>query len=81
MNLVWIGDEAVVNLEAIDYVVFEAAECRVVFGDLCGPQTSFPRLRGKLIDTQAKDRAMRRRNPSVDLGPGFNGSEQLPYSP
>jgi hypothetical protein len=32
MNLVWIGDEAVVNLEAIDYVVFEAAECRVVFG-------------------------------------------------
>ena len=32
MNLVWIGSEAIVNLGAIDYVVFEATECRVVFG-------------------------------------------------
>ena len=32
MNLVWIGNGAVVNLEAIDYVVFEAAQCGVVFG-------------------------------------------------
>ena len=32
MNLVWISNEALVNLEAIDYVVFEIAECRIVFG-------------------------------------------------
>ena len=35
---------------------------------------------GKLVHTQANDRAMRRRNPSVDLGPGLDGSEELPYS-
>jgi hypothetical protein len=33
MNLVWIGNGAVVNLDAIDYVVFEATECQVVFGN------------------------------------------------
>jgi hypothetical protein len=31
MQLVWIGNEAVVNLEAIEYVHFETTECRILF--------------------------------------------------
>jgi hypothetical protein len=44
-----------------------------------GPTDIVSTTHGKLIGTQAKDRAMRRRNTSVGLGPGFSGSEQLPF--
>ena len=31
MQLVWIGNEAIVNLEAVEYIRFEATECRIMF--------------------------------------------------
>ena len=31
--------------------------------------------------TQAEDTALRRRNPSAGLGPGFSGDTQFPLSP
>jgi hypothetical protein len=38
----------------------------------------FHERRVKLVSTQAEDRAMRRRNLSAVLGPGFSGSDKLP---
>jgi len=64
-----------------DIIVLGASACGLEVLKLCGKPTSFPRLCSRLTFTQAEDRALRRRNPSAVLRPGFSGSVQFPPSP